>query len=67
MSEKVIVKCPICMTKFIKNDLGDPPLVVQCECENITIEKKLKDEEEKSLFLVTFVTSPPALKIREEK
>tara|TARA_B100000700_G_scaffold314773_1_gene401831 strand:- start:1845 stop:2012 length:168 start_codon:yes stop_codon:yes gene_type:complete len=55
------------MTKFIKNDLGDPPLVVQCECENITIEKKLKDEEEKSLFLVTFVTSPPALKIREEK
>ena len=53
MSEKVIIKCLHCKKNFIKEELGEEPMVIECECKNIKIEIKIKDEEEKKYELIS--------------
>jgi len=64
MSEVLIIKCRLCKQSFSKDQIGVDPVVMNCTCENLTIEIKHKENENKKMFLVKFKEREPFIKIK---
>lgn len=60
----MIIKCRTCKQSFRRDEIDNEPMVLNCKCENLTIEVRVRKNEEKSLFLVKYKTEKPYIKMK---
>lgn len=65
MSEALIIKCRTCKQSFRRDEIGNDPVVLTCRCDNLTVEVRDNEDEEKNLFLVKYKQEKPIIKMRE--